>query len=96
MVLLEHRRRDGFALRRAATIALPAHLVQPGFDERNITDTREVADTLAELVTSAGLGRQARGLRLARPTRTASEIESAPLHAPKWKKSAWNSSAAWR
>jgi hypothetical protein len=58
VVLLEHRRRNGFALRRAATIALPALLVQPGFDERNITDTKEVADTLAELVTSAGLARQ--------------------------------------
>ena len=58
VVLLEHRRRDGFGLRRAATIALPDQLVQPGFDERNITDIKEVADTLAELVTSAGLGRQ--------------------------------------
>jgi hypothetical protein len=58
VVLLEHRRRDGFALRRAATIALPSSLVTPSFDEINITDTNEMADTLAELVTSAGLGRQ--------------------------------------
>jgi hypothetical protein len=58
VVLLERRRPAGFALRRAATIALPTSLVQPSFDERNITDTREMADTLAELVTSAGLARQ--------------------------------------
>jgi hypothetical protein len=58
VVLLERRRPSGFALRRAATITLPASLVQPSFDERNITDTREMADTLAELVTSAGLARQ--------------------------------------
>src|ERR1044072_193917 len=58
VVLLERRRPAGFALRRAATIALPKSLVQPSFDERNITDTREMADTLAELVTSAGLARQ--------------------------------------
>lgn len=58
VVLLEHRRRDGFALRRAATIALPALLVQPSFDEPNITNIKEVADTLAELVASAGLTRQ--------------------------------------
>jgi hypothetical protein len=58
VVLLEHRRRDGFALRRAATIALPAGVVQPSFDEQNITNTREVIDALSELVTSAGLARQ--------------------------------------
>jgi hypothetical protein len=45
-------------VRRAATIALPPALVDPSFDERNIADTREIADTLAELVTSAGLARQ--------------------------------------
>ncbi|MGB7924835.1 MAG: hypothetical protein WCF57_16450 [Pyrinomonadaceae bacterium] len=58
VVLLERRRREGFALRRAATIALPASLVQPSFDEPNITNIKELADTLAELVTSAGLARQ--------------------------------------
>jgi hypothetical protein len=58
VVLLERRRRDGFALRRAATIALPPGLVQPSFDDRNITNIKEVANTLAELVSSAGLMRQ--------------------------------------
>ena len=58
VVLLERRRRDGFALRRAATITLPGALVRPGFEERNIADTNELADALAELVTSAGLARQ--------------------------------------
>jgi Tfp pilus assembly PilM family ATPase len=58
VVLLERRRRDGFALRRAATIALPQGLVQPSFDDPNITNIREMADTLAELVSSAGLARQ--------------------------------------
>src|SRR5918998_6015717 len=58
VVLLEHRRRNGYALRRAATIALTQGLVQPNFDDRNITNIRELADTLAELVSSAGLMRQ--------------------------------------
>jgi Tfp pilus assembly PilM family ATPase len=58
VVALERRRRDGFTLRRAATITLPGTLVQPGFEERNIADMNELADALAELVTSAGLGRQ--------------------------------------
>ncbi len=52
------RGRGAFTLRRAATIALPDSLVRPAFDERNIMDQNELADALAELVTSAGLARQ--------------------------------------
>jgi Tfp pilus assembly PilM family ATPase len=58
VVLLERRRREGFTLRRAATITLPGALLRPSFEERNVADTNELADALAELVTSAGLGRQ--------------------------------------
>jgi hypothetical protein len=49
------RRRGMFAVRRAGYVPLPEGLVKPGFDEGNISDTGELADTLAELVTSVGL-----------------------------------------
>ena len=58
-VLLQ-RQRGQFALRRAATIALPASLLKPGFDERNIANSGELADALAELVSSAGMPHQKR------------------------------------
>ncbi len=63
VVLLDRRRnrRNGeaeFELRRAATVALPEHLIAPGFDEPNITDATELASALAELVNSSGLARQ--------------------------------------
>lgn len=58
VVQLERRRRSEFALRRAATISLPETLVQPGFDESNITDLNELSDALAELVSSAGMMKQ--------------------------------------
>jgi hypothetical protein len=58
-VLLE-RRRGAFALKRAATITLPRALVQPSFEETNITDMNELADALSQLVTSAGLQKQKR------------------------------------
>jgi hypothetical protein len=65
VVSLERRRRSraggtGFELRRAAAVALPEELVSPSFDEPNITDAEELADALAELVTSAELSRQHR------------------------------------
>jgi hypothetical protein len=60
VVQLERRGREGFALKKAATITLPETLVQPNFDEQNITDGNELADALAELVTSAGLLKQRR------------------------------------
>jgi hypothetical protein len=58
-VLLE-RRRGLFTIKRAATIALPGALLQPSFEETNISDMNELADTLAQLITSAGLQRQKR------------------------------------
>jgi hypothetical protein len=47
-------------LRRAATITLPNLLIRPSFDEPNIADIAELATTLSELATSAGLLRQKR------------------------------------
>ena len=58
-VLLQ-RQRQQFSLRRAATITLPESLLRPSFDETNISSTEELADALAELVTSAGLMKQQR------------------------------------
>lgn len=58
-VLLQ-RQRQQFSLRRAATITLPESLLRPSFDEINIASTGELADALAELVTSAGLQKQQR------------------------------------
>lgn len=58
-VLLE-RRRGLFTLKRAATITLPLGLIRPSFDEANIADLNELADALAQLITSAGLLRQKR------------------------------------
>ena len=58
-VLLE-RRRGLFTIKRAATIALPEELLRPGFDETNIGDMNELAEALAQLITSAGLQRQKR------------------------------------
>lgn len=58
-VLLQ-RQRQQFSLRRAATITLPHSLLSPSFDEQNISDTGEMADALAELMTSGGLQKQRR------------------------------------
>src|SRR5918911_671273 len=52
------RGRQGFSLRRAATITLPEGLVRPGFDELNITDSNRLAELLSEVALSAGLGKQ--------------------------------------
>src|SRR6266576_6128557 len=52
------RARRGWAVRRAASINLPAELVKPSFDQTNISDQNELARTLRDLVTSAGLLRQ--------------------------------------
>ncbi len=49
------RQRDAFAIRGAGYVSLPEGLVQPGFEESNVTDVRELADVLGELVSSAGL-----------------------------------------
>src|SRR5215213_1653780 len=58
VVHLERRRGNGFALRRAATVALSTTLLQPSFDETNIADAQELAHALEEAVMGAGLGRQ--------------------------------------
>ncbi|HVG32305.1 MAG TPA: hypothetical protein VM911_04465 [Pyrinomonadaceae bacterium] len=58
VVHLERRRREGFSLRRAATVALSESVLVPGFDEINITDPQELAHALEEAVIGAGLGRQ--------------------------------------
>ncbi|HXI62704.1 MAG TPA: hypothetical protein VNF70_08330 [Pyrinomonadaceae bacterium] len=52
------RARGGWVVRRAASINLPAELVKPSFDQTNISDQNELAGTLRDLVTSAGLLRQ--------------------------------------
>ena len=56
-VLLE-RRRAVYTLKRAATITLSEGLLRPSFDETNISDLKELAEALAQLVTSGGLQRQ--------------------------------------
>jgi hypothetical protein len=53
-----NRGRQGFSLRRAATITLPENLVRPGFDEMNITDASRLVELLSEVALSAGLGKQ--------------------------------------
>ncbi len=52
------RGRSGFIVKRAASLALPADLVRPSFDESNLGDPSELATALSDLVTSAGLLRQ--------------------------------------
>lgn len=60
VVSLDRRRGDLFAVRRAAYVALPEGLLRPSFDDPNVSDTAELADALAELVTNAGLARRRR------------------------------------
>lgn len=57
-VQLEGGRKNSFTLRRAATITLPDSLIRPSFDEPNIADLSQLAESLTELTTSAGLLRQ--------------------------------------
>ena len=52
------RGRGGFAVKRAASVTLPANLARPGFDESNVSDPAELAAALSDLLTSAGLLRQ--------------------------------------
>jgi hypothetical protein len=58
VVQLDRRRREGFILRRAATLALPDGLVTPGYDERNLQDADALAQSLNDVALGAGLGRQ--------------------------------------
>lgn len=52
------RAREGFVIRRAASVDLSADVVRPHFEESNISDQAELARALSDLVTSAGLLRQ--------------------------------------
>jgi len=52
------RARGGFVVKRAASIELQAGLIQPSFDQPNLTDPKELARALSDLATSAGLLRQ--------------------------------------
>ena len=49
------RARGGFLVKRAASIDLRPGLIQPSFDQPNLTDPKEVGRALADLATSAGL-----------------------------------------
>ncbi|MDX6496915.1 MAG: hypothetical protein QOG23_175 [Blastocatellia bacterium] len=49
------RARGGFAVKRAASINLPAGLVRASFDESNIDDPGELASSLSDLLAAAGL-----------------------------------------
>ena len=59
VVELERRGNVG-NLRRAATVKLPESLIEPSFEEGNITDHAELATALRELAASAGLLKQKR------------------------------------
>lgn len=58
VVNLDYRRRDGFIVKRAATLSLPAGLVTPSYDELNIQDASVLAQSLNDVALGAGLGRQ--------------------------------------
>ena len=60
VVQLERGRNGGSSLKRAATLALPDSLINPSFEEPNISDIRELAAAVTDLATSAGLLRQKR------------------------------------
>lgn len=57
MVQLD-RGRGGFFIKRASSLALPADLIRPTFDENNINDAGELVGALSDLITSSGLLRQ--------------------------------------
>ncbi|HEX8068551.1 MAG TPA: hypothetical protein VF546_01280 [Pyrinomonadaceae bacterium] len=54
------RRRDTFVVRRAGYVPLPAGLLRPAFEESNVADVGELAETLGELVRSTGLQKRRR------------------------------------
>jgi hypothetical protein len=59
MVHLE-RGRQGYSLRRAATVGLAAEVLRPSFEESNIPDPATLAATLNDLAASAGMLKQKR------------------------------------
>ncbi|HYG81134.1 MAG TPA: hypothetical protein VD861_12135 [Pyrinomonadaceae bacterium] len=59
VVHLERKGRGGgYAIKRAATATLPPGLIQPAFEEVNITDANSLVALLGEVALSAGLGKQ--------------------------------------
>jgi hypothetical protein len=60
MIQLERGRGGSYSLRRAATVTLPESLIQPSFEEPNISDPLELSAALRELAVSAGLLQQKR------------------------------------
>ncbi len=60
MVQLERGRGGNTTLKRAATVALPASVIHPSFDEPNVSEPAELATALRDLATSAGLLQQKR------------------------------------
>jgi Tfp pilus assembly PilM family ATPase len=60
VVQLERVRGSLCKLRRAATFNIAESLVRPGFEEKNIENTPQLATVVNELATSAGLLRQRR------------------------------------
>lgn len=59
VVALDHRR-DSFAVRKAGYVPFPEELLRPSFDDGNITNVDELAETLAELVTNVGMAKRSR------------------------------------
>lgn len=75
------RRGGGLAVRSAGLLPLAEGLVRPGFDESNISDARELAGALTELLASAGLARRRRwsvGLPEASTRTSILTMETAP------------------
>ncbi|HVF56361.1 MAG TPA: hypothetical protein VM934_09435 [Pyrinomonadaceae bacterium] len=54
------RRRDVYAVRRAGYVPLPEGTLRPGFDDTNVANPQELAETLAELIASAGMSKHRR------------------------------------
>ena len=52
------RGRGGFVIKRAASVSFPDTIVQPSFDQTNISDSAELREALSDLLTSAGMLRQ--------------------------------------
>ncbi|HKP36372.1 MAG TPA: hypothetical protein VJT71_05900 [Pyrinomonadaceae bacterium] len=52
------RSRGGYIVKRAATLKLPANLINASFDQNNILDPGEFIDALSDLLASSGLMRQ--------------------------------------
>lgn len=54
------RRGGSFVVRGAAVLPLPAGLLRPGFDDLNVEEPSALARALADVASSAGLGRRKR------------------------------------